>query len=67
MSKDPIKGYRESRKDEGDHRLTNTISLAADIIIKINTGFYTPEQTNSAWEIVELLIRHYAEGRQKHD
>ena len=65
MKKEVIAEYREARKDEGDHRLINTITLAADIIIKLATDFYTPEQTDSAWEIVELLIRHYAERRQK--
>ena len=65
MTQEVIAEYRKSRKGEGDHRLINTISLAADIIIKLATGFYEPEQNDSAWELVELLIRHYAEGRQK--
>ena len=67
MKKEVITDYRNSRKDEGDYRLTNTISLAADIIIKLEAGFYTPEQTDSAWEMVELLIRNYANRRKERE
>ncbi len=60
-----IQEYRDSRKGAKDHRLTNTISLAAEIIIKLSSGFYEPEQTDSVWEVVEMLIRHYAEGTDR--
>ena len=58
-----IRAYREKRANAEDYRLTNIISLAADIIIKLGAGFYSPEQTGSAWEVVEVLIQRYAEGR----
>lgn len=59
-----IRAYKEKRADTEDPRLTNTICMAADIIIKLAAGFYSPEQTDSsAWEMIEALIRQYAEGR----
>ena len=58
-----IRAYRERRAGAEDDRLTNTISLAADIIIKLAAGFYSIEQTDSAWEIVETLIKQYANRR----
>jgi len=57
-----IKQYQASRKRLKDHRLANTISVAADLIIKLGSGFYEPKQTDDVWEMVEVLIRHYAEG-----
>ena len=57
-----IQQYQASRKRSKDHRLTNTISVAADLIIKLGSGFYEPKQTDDVWEMVEVLIRHYAEG-----
>lgn len=59
-----IQQYQASRKVAKDYRLTNTISVAGDLIIKLSSGFYEPEQTDSVWEMVEVLIRHYAEGRR---
>ena len=57
-----IQQYRASRKRPEDHRLANTISIAADLIIKLSSGFYESEQTEDVWEMVEVLIRRYADG-----
>ena len=57
-----IQQYQASRKRPEDHRLANTISIAADLIIKLGSGFYKPEQIDDVWEMVEALIRHYADG-----
>ena len=57
-----IAAYREKRAKAKDTRLTNTISMAAELIIKLAAGFYEPQQTDGAWEVIESLIRKYAEG-----
>jgi len=59
-----IQQYQDSRKGQKDYRLTNTISVAADLIIKLVAGDYEPHQTDGVWEMVEALIRQYADGRQ---
>ncbi len=62
--KNLIRQYRDSRKGQEDYRLTNTISLAAEIILNLEAEHSEPEQAASAWEIVEALIRQYARGRE---
>ncbi len=59
-----IAAYREKRRERRDYRLTNAISLAADMLIKLAAGAYEPQQTEDVWEIVEALITRYAEGRR---
>lgn len=61
-----VQQYRQSRKDQDDYRLTNTISAAADIILTLAAESPEPKQAESAWELVEALIRQYTEGRS-HD
>jgi hypothetical protein len=65
MSRDAdfIERYRASRKAAADHRLTNSICVAADLILKLEAGYYRPEQAEDAWEMIEALIRRYADGR----
>ena len=63
-SKELISEYRNSRKEQDDFQLTNTISLAADMLFKLAGDAYTPEQEPTVWEMVELLISQYADGRQ---
>jgi hypothetical protein len=61
---DLIEQYRTSRTGATDHRLTNSICVAADLLLKIEAGYYTPEQTDDAWGMIEALIGRYAEGRR---
>jgi hypothetical protein len=59
-----IEQYRASRTGATDHRLSNTICVAADLILKIEGGYYPAEQSEDGWDMVEALIRRYAEGRR---
>ncbi len=63
-SKGLIQQYHASRKGAKDHRLVNTISVAADLIVKLSSGFYEPHQADDVWEMIEALIRRYADRRQ---
>lgn len=56
-----VKAYRDSRKEAEDHRLTNTISAAAMILLNMAAGLH--ENEADGWELVEALIRQYAEAR----
>ena len=55
------KRYRDSRSEGENHLLTNTVSLAADMLFKLAAGKYRPEQEKDVWEMVEKLITQYAE------
>ncbi|MBW8015452.1 MAG: hypothetical protein FVQ82_04635 [Planctomycetes bacterium] len=60
-----IKDYRQSRIGQKDYQLTNTVVLASDLLFKLATGFYGPEQEGTIWEMVERLITQYAENKHK--
>ena len=57
-----VKTYRQSRKDATDHRLVNTISTAAQIILNLAAGLHDDEE--NSWAMVEELIRQYAAAQK---
>jgi carbon storage regulator len=57
-----VKAYRQSREGAEDHRLVNTISAAAQIILNLATGLHDNE--DDSWALVEELIRQYAAAKK---
>ena len=56
-----VQQYRQCRIEAKDIRLTNTITLTGDLLFNMAAGLHPDNQ--KAWEMVDELIRQYAEAK----
>ncbi len=59
------KRYRDARTGCEDYRLTNMVTVAADLLFKLAMGYYDQSQEDSILEMVEGLITQYSDNKHK--
>ena len=62
-----LKTWEAKKRDDKISKSNCLLDQVAEILLNLQTGKYTPEQSENASEILEAILRRHYEGGKSHD